>query len=108
MAKASGREVELLKNRFTRPEAFVSHASHANAALTPKARLRLGRLVVEDGWTVAQAARAFGVSWRTADRWARRYAELGQVMGQAGMADRSSRPQRMPTKTPQHRVKQVV
>ena len=26
--------------------------SHANAALTPKARLRLGWLVVEEGWPV--------------------------------------------------------
>lgn len=25
--------------------------SHANALLTPRARLRLARLVVEDGWT---------------------------------------------------------
>ena len=25
--------------------------SHANAALTPKARLRLAELIVEDGWT---------------------------------------------------------
>ena len=30
--------------------------SHANAALTPRARLRLARLVVEDGWPIARAA----------------------------------------------------
>ena len=82
--------------------------SHANAALTPKARLRLGRLVVEEGWSIAQAARLFQVSWPTAKRWADRYLQQGQVMGQAGMADRSSRPHRMPTRTPKHRVKQVV
>ena len=46
--KASGCEVELSRNRFTHQEAFVSHA---NAALTPRARLRLARLIVEDGWT---------------------------------------------------------
>ena len=43
--KASGCEVELSRNRFTNQEAFVSHA---NAALTPRARLRLARLVVEE------------------------------------------------------------
>ncbi len=57
--KASGCEVELSRNRFTHQEAFVSHA---NAALTPRARLRLARLVVEDGWTYAAAAKMFMVS----------------------------------------------
>ena len=36
--------------------------SHANAALTPSTRLRLARLVVEDGWTYAAAAKMFMVS----------------------------------------------
>jgi len=36
--------------------------SHANAALTPRHRLRLAQLIVDDGWTVAQAARQFNVS----------------------------------------------
>ena len=35
-------------NRFTQ-EAFVSHATHSNAALTPRARLRLARLIVDLG-----------------------------------------------------------
>ena len=78
--------------------------SHANAALTPKARLKLARLVVEDGWPIARTAEYFHVSWPTAARWARRYAE----MGQAGMADRSSRPHRSPTRTPTAQVKRVV
>ncbi|MCV7069675.1 IS481 family transposase, partial [Mycobacterium rufum] len=33
--------------------------SHANAALTPRARLRLARLVVESNWTYAAAAKMF-------------------------------------------------
>ncbi len=33
--------------------------SHANAALTPRARLRLARLIVEDGWPVARAAERY-------------------------------------------------
>ncbi len=36
--------------------------SHANAALTPRTRLRLARLVVEGGWTYAAAAKMFMVS----------------------------------------------
>ncbi len=31
----------------------MSHATHANAALTPRARLRLGRLVIDQGWPIA-------------------------------------------------------
>nr|WP_246029730.1 leucine zipper domain-containing protein [Saccharothrix variisporea] len=62
--------------------------SHANAALTPRARLRLARLVVDHGWPVARAAERFCVSWPTANRWAVRYRQAGE----AGMTDRSSRP----------------
>ena len=39
--------------------------SHANAALTPRARLKLARLVVDEGWPVARAAEYFRVAWRT-------------------------------------------
>ena len=68
--KASGCEVELSKNRFTNQEAFVSHA---NAALTPRARLRLARLVVESGWTYAAVTKMFMVAPRTAKKWADRF-----------------------------------
>ncbi len=78
--------------------------SHANAALTPRHRLRLARLVVDEGWTVAAAARFFRVSWPTADRWASRYA----AMGEAGMQDRSSRPHHSPMKTPRPLVKRII
>lgn len=66
--------------------------SHANAALTPRQRLRIARLIVDQGWPVAHAAAFFHVAWPTAKRWADRYA----AMGAEGMADRSSRPHRMP------------
>jgi len=78
--------------------------SHANAALTPRQRLRLAQKVVDDEWTVAAAADYFRVSWRTADRWARRYLE----MGEAGMQDRSSRPHSSPNRTPATLVRKVV
>lgn len=61
--KASGCEVELSSSPLHRPVAFVSHA---NAVLTPITRLRLTRLVVEDGWTYAAAAKMFMVCQRTA------------------------------------------
>ena len=51
--------------------------SHANAALTPRARLRLARLIVELGWSPARAAERYDVSWRTAVKWARRYRDEG-------------------------------
>ncbi len=77
---------------------------HRNAALTPRARLRLARLIIDDLWPVAQAARRFEVSWRTAKRWAERYAQLGAD----GMTDRSSRPHHSPTRTPRPAVRKIV
>ena len=78
--------------------------SHANAALTPRHRLRLARLIVDDGWLVAHAAAFFNVSWPTAKRWAERYKSAGPD----GMRDRSSRPHRCPTKTPPDVVRKIV
>ncbi len=78
--------------------------SHANAALTPRARLRLARLIVEDGWPVARAAERFQVAWTTANRWASRY----RLQGPAGMTDRSSRPHHSPRTTPAPVVRKIV
>ena len=78
--------------------------SHANAALTPRARLRLAKLVVEDLWPATVAAKMFMVSPITARKWAHRY----RAEGAAGMVDRSSRPRSMPTKTSPEVVKQIV
>jgi hypothetical protein len=78
--------------------------SHANAALTPRARLKLARLIVDQQWPVARAAERYDVSWPTAKRWADRYRQLGPD----GMADRSSRPHRSPGRTPQPLVRKVV
>jgi transposase InsO family protein len=77
---------------------------HRNAALTPRARLRLARLIKHEHWSIAAAARRFEVSWRTAKRWADRYAEAGAD----GMQDRSSRPHHMPARTPQPIVRKIV
>jgi transposase InsO family protein len=78
--------------------------AHANAALTPRHRLKLARAVVEDGWTIGYAAAVFNVSWPTAKRWAERY----RTAGEAGMDDRSSRPHRCPRRTPAPLVRKIV
>ncbi|ALL79866.1 transposase (plasmid) [Pseudonocardia sp. EC080610-09] len=77
---------------------------HANAPLTERGRLRLARLIVEGGVSVAQAAARFQVSWPTAKRWADRY----RLDGAAGMADRSSRPHHCPRATPAPVVRRIV
>jgi transposase InsO family protein len=82
----------------------MSHATHANAALTPRARLRLARLIVEHGWPVARAAERYDVSWKTANKWAARYVSEGP----AGMGDRSSRPHRQANRTPVPVVRKIV
>ncbi len=82
----------------------MSHASHANAALTPRHRLRLARLIVEDGWSRSRAAEFFNVSWRTADKWATRYTDEGP----AGMNDRSSARHAQHAKTPAPVVRKIV
>ena len=78
--------------------------SHANAALTPRARLRLAKLIVEEHWPVATAAKMFMLSPPTARKWAPRF----RAEGPAGKADRSSRPSTTPTRTPPAVVKQIV
>jgi transposase InsO family protein len=93
--------VELSKEPLRTQEVFVSHA---NAALTPIHRLRLARLVVEQGWPIARAAERFNVSWPTAKRWVDRY----RLLGPAGMNDASSRPHRSPGKTPAPVVRKIV
>lgn len=78
--------------------------AHVNAALTPKHRLRLARLIVEDGWPPSRAAEFFNVSWRTAAKWAQRYREEGPV----GMNDRSSARRTQHAKTRQPMVRKIV
>lgn len=78
--------------------------SHVNAALTPRHRLRLARLIVEDGWPSSRAAEFFNVTWRTADKWARRYRDEGV----AGMNDRSSARHTQHAKTPEPVKRKIV
>ena len=82
----------------------MSHATHANAALTPRARLRMARRIVDEGWSVPRAAERYDVSWKTAKKWADRYCDEGP----AGMLDRSSRPHHQPNRTPVRVVRKIV
>ena len=75
---------------------------HSNAALTPRHRLKVAKLVVEHGVPIAEVAARFQCSWPTVKRWAERYRK-GE-----GMQDRSSRPHRSPNKTASKVVKRIV
>ncbi|HUQ39119.1 MAG TPA: IS481 family transposase, partial [Acidimicrobiales bacterium] len=66
---------------------------HGNARLNAYGRTLMCRRVREEGWTVAEAADAAGVSERTCYRWLTRY-DAGEPM-----TDRSSAPRRVPGRT---------
>ena len=69
---------------------------YCKARLTPFGRkLVVDRIVVE-GWPVAHAAQAAGVSRQTAYRWLKRWREEGE----SGLLDRSSRPHHSPRRVP--------
>ncbi len=76
--------------------------AHANARTNLFAR----RLIVERvaaGWPAAHVAEQLGVSRATVHKWLRRHAEGGQ----AALADRCSRPVRMPNRT-SHKIEKKV
>ncbi|MEW5813769.1 MAG: IS481 family transposase [Actinomycetota bacterium] len=77
---------------------------HRNAPLTETGRLRLARLVVDEGWPLRRAAERFQVAVTTAKRWADRY----RLFGEAGMVDRSSRPQHSPRRTPTRTERRII
>jgi transposase InsO family protein len=76
---------------------------HANAALSWSGRRELARRVVDEGWTLAAAAEAAGVSVRCAGKWAGRYRA-----GDLQLRDRSSAPRRVANRTPADRVAVIV
>ena len=70
--------------------------SHANARLNAHGRRLLVDRVRRQGWAVAHAAKAMGISRQCAHRWVARF----DADGEAGLADRSSRPHSSPRRTP--------
>jgi transposase InsO family protein len=77
---------------------------HGNAALSWRGRRRLVDRVVFEGWTLAAAAEAAGVSVRCCRKWVGRY----RLEGAAGLFDRSSAPRRVANRTPAERVELIV
>jgi transposase InsO family protein len=66
---------------------------HQNARTTPRGRSLMIRRLAE-GWPIAAVAAAFGVDARTVRKWRDRHATAGD----AGLADRSSRPHHSPSR----------
>jgi len=75
---------------------------HANARTCPKSRALIARRVLEEGWALAAAAEAAGVSVVTARKWVRR-AAAGE-----SLEDRSSAPGRVPSRTPRRLVEAIA
>jgi transposase InsO family protein len=76
---------------------------HANAALSLNKRRLLAERVVDQHWTLTQAAVAAEVSIRCARKWVRRY----RAEGELGLLDRSSAPARVANRTPEDRVQAI-
>ena len=78
--------------------------SHANARLNVHGRRLLVTRVIVDGRPVAHVAKELGVSRQCAHRWVKRF----RIEGEAGLADRSSRPHRCPRRTSVQVEQQVL
>jgi transposase InsO family protein len=77
---------------------------HGSARSCPNSRRLLVARVCEQGWSVAAAAEAAGVTERTVWRWLRRWREEGD----GGLLDRPSRPHRSPARLPQATVEAIA
>jgi transposase InsO family protein len=73
---------------------------HANARTCPHSRRLAVDRVEREGWTLAAAAEAAGVSVRTVSKWLRRFREEGEQ----GLFDRCSAPGSVPSRTGEARV----
>jgi len=77
---------------------------HANAPLGPKGRQIMVERVIEQGWPIAQAAAAAGVSGRTCSKWLARY----RAEGVAGLVDRSSAAEVVANRTSEQTVQVIA
>jgi transposase InsO family protein len=77
---------------------------HRNARTCPRSRRLLVDRVLLEGWSLAAAAAAAGVSGRTAWKWVDRYRREGK----AGLADRPSKPKTVPSRTPADREQLIL
>jgi transposase InsO family protein len=76
--------------------------SHKHARLTARGRALLVSRVLQEGWKVALASEAAGVSERTGYKWLARF----KSEGSAGLLDRTSRPRRSPASCAPEQVRQ--
>ena len=77
---------------------------HRSARTTFASRVLLVERVDKQGWSIQEAAAAFGISERTVRKWLARFDELGL----AGLRDRTSKPHRQPHKTAPSWEKQIL
>jgi transposase InsO family protein len=77
---------------------------HKNARLTTHSRAELARRVLLSGQAPKTVAASFGVCERTVRKWVRRF----KAEGEAGLADRTSRPRRSRRPTPPGVVMRIV
>ena len=82
----------------------MEHRRHPRAKLTVEGRKVLVERVRGQGWPVARAAEAMGVSRACAHSWLKRFDEEGV----AGLADRSSRPHSSPKRLSPQREAAIV
>jgi transposase InsO family protein len=78
--------------------------AHRTARLNVFGRQLLVTRIELDGWSMAKAAEAQGVSRTTAHKWVRRY----RAEGWPGLEDRSSRPRRSPRATAPEVVQAIL
>jgi transposase InsO family protein len=64
----------------------------------------MARLVVEDGWRIRDAARAFNTSPKTCGKWVGRF----RACSERGLLDRSSAPERVANRTGERRVEAIA
>ena len=74
---------------------------HRNARTCPNTRALIATHVLEEGWSLTQAAEAAGVSEPTARKW------VGRARAGESLEDRSSRPRRSPSRLPEHLVEAI-
>jgi transposase InsO family protein len=77
---------------------------HANAAVSLIKRRQLVERVLEQGWTVAEAARAAEISSKTCGKWVSRY----RALGEGGLLDRSSAPRIVANRTCERRIAAIA
>jgi transposase InsO family protein len=73
---------------------------HANAALTLRQRRRMVLRVLEQRWSIAEAAAAENTRSKTCGKWVSRY----RALGECGLRDRSSAPRHQARQTSPERV----